>query len=208
MGKYKHRAYQIQRCSSDTVIRRRFLTTVSGIALAGVSAGCLGGGQDASTETATADESTAETTEVNETTTETNETTTGANETTTAGTDVEGEIADAPTALEVTNRELYSTDGEVGLSGTVENTGDETYQWVEAEVTLQDDQGDVLYEFVDESEEELTEGLKPGKTWQFDVVFEEANMADVRTYTLDREARTEALATGNTSTQANGSSSQ
>jgi hypothetical protein len=171
------------------VIRRRFLTTVSGIALAGVSAGCLGGGQDASTETTTSDGATTE-----------------ANETTTAGADVEGEIADAPTALEVTNRELYSTDGEVGLRGTIENTGDEAYQWVEAEVTLQDDQGDALYEFVDESEEELTQGLKPGKTWQFDVVFEEADMADVRTYTLDLEARTEALGSGNTSTQANDSS--
>ena len=168
--------------------RRTLLTTASGIALTGLSAGCLSGSQGTGTGTPDTD-TTAETAE----TTDATETTTGADETTTSdgdSVDIEGELADAPTALEVTSRELYETDGEVGLRGTVENAGDETYKWVEAEVTLQDDQGDVLYEFIDESEEELTEGLEPGETWEFDVVFEEAEMADVRTYTLDLEGIT------------------
>lgn len=167
------------------------LTTASGIALTGLSAGCLSGSQGSGTETPNADAAAeaAETTDATDAT----ETTTGANETTTGdggSVDIEGELADTPTALEVTSRELYETDGEVGLRGTVENTGDETYKWVEAEVTLQDDQGDALYEFIDESEEELTEGLEPGERWEFDVVFQEAEMGDVRTYTLDLEGVT------------------
>jgi uncharacterized cupredoxin-like copper-binding protein len=162
------------------------LTTASGIALTGLSAGCLSGSQGSGTETPNADATAETTTGANETTTDADETTTGDSD----SVDIEGELADAPTALKVTNRELYETDGEVGLRGTIENTGDEIYKWVEAEVTLQDDQGEILYEFIDESEEELTEGLKPGKTWEFDVVFEEAKMSEVRTYTLDLEGRT------------------
>lgn len=99
--------------------------------------------------------------------------------------DLDGEIGDSPDGLEVTNHELYQTNGEVGLRGTVENTGEQAYESVEAEVTLQDDQGEVLYEFIDETEEAQTTSLPAGESWDFDVVFEEAKMAEVTNYTIN-----------------------
>jgi archaellum component FlaG (FlaF/FlaG flagellin family) len=175
--------------------RRKFLKAASGTAVLGLTAGCLGGEEDQATETADPDETTTEA----GTATETEGTSTADNETTDEGTtdegtttedgaeDVQGEVGETPSALSVTDRELYRTDGEVGLRATVENTGEQAYEHVEAEVTLQDDQGEILYEFVDETEDEEIDSLASGDTWQFDVVFQKAQMGEVRTYTVDLE---------------------
>ncbi|MDS0297271.1 DUF3426 domain-containing protein [Halogeometricum sp. S1BR25-6] len=100
--------------------------------------------------------------------------------------DIDGEILDdSPAGLEVTDRELYQNESAVGLQGTVSNTGDVPYENVQVQVTLQDDQGEVLYEFIDEAETEATQTLAAGSEWQFDVVFEEANMEEVSSYTIE-----------------------
>jgi len=100
-------------------------------------------------------------------------------------TDFDGEIGDIPGNLEVTNHELYETNGEVGLRGTIQNMGDSAFELVQAEVTLQDDAGDILYEFIDESEDASVSQLEAGSEWQFDVTFEEAQISEVTSYTID-----------------------
>jgi hypothetical protein len=167
--------------SFNAMNRRTFLKATGGTSLLGLAAGCLGGEEGEATETANPDATTSGTT-TDGTTTESDETTEDGDQQ-----DIDGEVGESPQALSVASRELYRTDGEVGLRATVENTGDEAFHYVEAEVTLQDDQGEVLYEFIDETEEEQIERLAPGDSWQFDVVFQEAQMAEVRTYTIDLE---------------------
>jgi uncharacterized cupredoxin-like copper-binding protein len=157
--------------------RRKFLKATGGTSLLGLAAGCLGGESGEATETANPDATTT-----GDATTETDETTEQSDQQ-----DIEGEVGESPQALTVADREIYRTDGEVGLRATVNNTGDEAFHYVEAEVTLQDDQGEVLYEFIDETEEEQVDELAPGKSWEFDVVFQEAKMDEVRTYTIDLE---------------------
>ncbi|MFC6723708.1 FxLYD domain-containing protein [Halobium palmae] len=168
--------------------RRQLLKTTGALAGGLGLAGCGGqsGSEATETEAVTDTEAAATTASGNETTTMGNETTGNESTGTTDGdiSDIDGELGDSPPGLEVTGRELYETNGEVGLRGTVENTGNGEYATVEAEVTLQDDQGEILYEFIDESEEAQTASLPPGESWQFDVLFEEAQMAEVTSYTI------------------------
>lgn len=158
-------------------MERRKFVKLSGIASAGLlTAGCMGDGDQA---TATGD--------VTDTTTTTDAEAADAE---TTGTDddlpdIDGELGDSPEGLDITNRELFRTNGEVGLRATVENVGNRTYEYVEAEVTLQDDQGEILYEFIDETEEDDIRNLAPGDTWDFRVVFEEAQMNEVTNYTIN-----------------------
>lgn len=169
--------------------RRKLLKATGAAAFAGLAAGCIGegpgaGGGETDTEapTATASPTETGTTEPEGTTNET-DTQTGTEDGDLL--DIDGEIGDTPDNLEVTNHELYQTNGEVGLRGTIQNVSDQAYGHVEAEVTLQDDQGDILYEFIDETEEESVPQLEAGNEWQFDVVFEEAQMSEVTEYTID-----------------------
>jgi len=157
--------------------RRRFIEAAGATGLAGLIAGCIGGQGPGDTGTESPTDAGTETGTGNET-----ETGTGTDD---GGSDVTGTVGDTEDGLEVTNHELYETDGEVGLQGTIRNTGDQAYGYVEAEVTLQDDQGEVLYEFIDETEEESVSQLEVGSEWQFDVVFEEAQMSEVSEYTID-----------------------
>jgi hypothetical protein len=181
--------------------RRRFIEGAGATGLAGLIAGCIGGQgpgdtgtespadagtespADAGTEAPAGTESPTETDAGTETGTG-NETETGTG-TADGGSDVTGTVEDTEDDLEVTNHELYETGGEVGLQGTIQNTGDHAYGYVDVEVTLQDDQGDVLYEFIDETEEADVSRLEAGSEWQFDVVFEEAQMSEVTEYSLD-----------------------
>jgi hypothetical protein len=98
--------------------------------------------------------------------------------------DVDVEVVDAEENLEVTDYGLYRAESAVGLRGTIENTGEQAYEYVQVEVTLQDDQGDLLYEFVDETETETVSTIQPGDEWEFDVVFEEAEMSAVTDFSI------------------------
>ncbi|MDS0296081.1 FxLYD domain-containing protein [Halogeometricum luteum] len=179
------------------MFRRKFLKAAGASGVAGLAAGCMGGEQSEATEAA------GGTTGGDGTATETaTETETGTTESTADGTesglgDVTGEVGDTPDGLEVASHSVYAEQSAVGLRGTVENTGDEDYQYVQAQVTLQDDQGDVLYEFFDETEQADTVTLPTGESWDFDVLFEEADdLSAVTAYTVDLAASTGGTGTG------------
>ena len=162
--------------------RRKFIKTSGAVSAGILVAGCIGGDESEATEVADVTDTTSTTTTETETDTETeSETDTETDD----PLDIDGEVGESVQGLEVTNRELYRTNGAVGLRGTVENVGNRTFEYVEAEVTLQDDQGEILYEFIDETEEADVANFTPDDTWDFDVVFEEAQMAEVTNYTID-----------------------
>ncbi|MDS0296047.1 FxLYD domain-containing protein [Halogeometricum luteum] len=164
------------------MFRRKFVKAAGATMVGGLLAGCSGS-SGGSTETGTGSATGTETTDgMGEGTTEGSGTGTGSGD----ALDIDGEILeDSPPGLEVTDRELYQNASAVGFRGTVSNTGDVPYENVQVQVTLQDDQGEVLYEFIDEAETEATQTLAPDSEWEFDVVFEEANMAEVANYTIE-----------------------
>lgn len=162
--------------------RRKFIK-LSSVASAGLfTAGCMGNdepqGADATKTTKTTETTATETGTETENTTETSTATV-------ASLDIYGENNESIEGLKITNRELYRTNGEVGLRGTVENVGNKPFESVEVEVVLQDDQGEVLDEVIDETEEDEIDRLTPGNTWEFEVIFEEAQMAEVTSYTIN-----------------------
>jgi hypothetical protein len=101
--------------------------------------------------------------------------------------ELEGEVTgDSVGALEVVERNLYRTATGTGLLGTVENTGNNPYEFVEVNVTMYDDAGEILYEFVDETEEAEIDGIfGPGQRWNFNVRFQEVNdISAITRYTI------------------------
>ncbi|WP_162562584.1 FxLYD domain-containing protein [Salinigranum rubrum] len=170
--------------------RRKFVKAAGVATVALGTAGCLGGESSEASETGTSPSTEAGTDQPTETSTE--QPAEGSTETGEANEDmndldIDGVIGDSPEYLEVTSQELYQENGEVGVRGTVENTGDQPYESVEVEVVVHDDAGDVLYEFIDEKEEAQRGSLAAGESWQFDVVFEEAQMSEVTEYTVNVE---------------------
>jgi hypothetical protein len=167
------------------MFRRKFIKATGATMLGGALAGCSGT-SSGNTETGGGATETASDGATDTTSEDTGTTGDGTGTESDDLGDLDSEILDDdPEALQVTNEELYEEESAVGLRGTVENTGDVPYESVEVEVTLQDDQGEVLYEFIDETEEEQMQTLKAGAEWEFDVVFEEAKMNEVRKYTVE-----------------------
>ncbi|SFR32568.1 DUF3426 domain-containing protein [Halogeometricum limi] len=163
------------------MFRRKFIKATGATIVGSALAGCSG---SSSGSTETTGESTTEAGATTEAGTETSAET-GTEEG--ALGDLDGEWLDdeGPEGLEVTSHQTYETDGEVGLEGVVANQGEVAYESVQVEVTLQDDQGELLYEFIDETEQEATTTLEPGAEWEFNVVFEEAQMNEVANYTIE-----------------------
>ncbi|MDS0297237.1 twin-arginine translocation signal domain-containing protein [Halogeometricum sp. S1BR25-6] len=173
------------------MFRRKFLKAAGASGVAGLAAGCMGGEQSEATEAAGGTTSGGETATETATETETETTESTADGTESGLGDVTGEVGDTPEGLEVASHNLYAEQSAVGLRGTVENTSEEGYRYVQAQVTLQDDQGDVLYEFFDETEQADTVTLQAGESWDFDVLFEEADdLSAVTAYTVDLAAST------------------
>jgi uncharacterized membrane protein len=170
--------------------RRKFVKAAGAATIALGTTGCLGGESTTASETGTppstetdTNQSTGEGTEQPaEGSTETGEASENIEDL-----DIDGVVGESPEYLEVTSQELYQENGEVGVRGTVENTGDQPYESVEVEVVVQDDAGDVLYEFVDEKEEVQRGSLAAGESWQFNVIFEEARLSEVTEYTVTVE---------------------
>ena len=180
------------------MFRRKFLKAAGASGVAGLAAGCMGGEQSEATEVAGTEGTTGgETGSETATQTETETAESTADGTESGLGDVTGEVGNTPEGLEVASHDVYAEQSAVGLRGTVENTGSEGYQYVQAQVTLQDDQGDVLYEFFDETEQADTVTLPTGESWDFDVLFEEADdLSAVTAYTVDLAASTGATGTG------------
>ena len=195
--------------------RRSFVST-AGATVAGLAlAGCAGDTGDADgTPTETETELVETTTEASETETPTetatetegtetvgNQTDTGnqtgtGNQTDTEGgyniDEFEGEIgAGGDDNLEVVNHEVYQTGDDVGVVGSVRNTGDTAYEVVQVDVTL--NHGDTgIGDFTITSEEQIND-LAPGETWQFRVSFQDAledeELTDAVTYTITTEGQ-------------------
>lgn len=72
----------------------------------------------------------------------------------------------------------------VGVKGVLKNVSDATYSEVEVTVTLYDDTGDVLGEWLDNTADESTDGLKPGEKWDFDVAFQNADVGEAARYAV------------------------
>lgn len=97
--------------------------------------------------------------------------------------DVEGETGETADNLELTSSSMLETSRGVAVMGTVRNTGDTDYEFVEAEVTLND--GDtVLGEWVDTTEEEL-DGLHAGELWRFMAPFDGEEMYEATGFTIN-----------------------
>lgn len=191
--------------------RRSFLSTASATVAGLALAGCAGDTGDANgtptgTETATETELVETTTEAGgtetptETATETEgtETETGTgtgnqtgNQTDTEGgynvDDFEGELgAGGDDNLEIVDHEVYRTGDDVGVTGSVTNTGDAAYENVQVDVTL--NHGDTSIGEFDTTSQEQINDLAPGETWQFRVSFEDAledeELTGAVTYTI------------------------
>lgn len=72
----------------------------------------------------------------------------------------------------------------VGVKGVLKNVSDATYSEVEVTVTLYDDTDDVLGEWLDNTADESTDGLKPGEKWDFDVAFQNADVGEAARYAV------------------------
>lgn len=170
------------------MFRRRFLAGVAGSAVAGLTAGCVGesgrateaGGGAASGTTARGSATGTDPTGA-----------AAAGEATSTGEgsvpDVDGTVGeDGPAGLSITAHDLYRDGDGIGLRGSVENTGDGAYGYVEAEVILRDDRGVPLAEFVDEGERPVA--LGPGDEWAFDVALDGADASAIAGYTVSLDA--------------------
>ena len=71
-----------------------------------------------------------------------------------------------------------------GVRGVLKNTADQAYQDVEVQVTLYDETDDILGEWLDNTEESDISYLNPGQTWQWNVVFEGADIGKAARYTV------------------------
>lgn len=147
--------------------RRDFMKTASAATATLAVAGCLGGPGEGTDPEPDASG--------NQTNTTGNQT----NATDSDFYDIEGDIQ-TPDNLEVTQQRLFQTAGGVGVFGSVENVGDQAYEYVEATVTLEDDAGDVLFDVVDQTEEDAIDLLAPGATWDFRVYFQEVEQPPQR----------------------------
>lgn len=97
----------------------------------------------------------------------------------------EGEVT-AEETLKVTMSSLFKTEDEgAGVMGTVKNTGEVPYTYVEAQATLYDETDDVLGEFFDNTEEEAIDDLGAGEIWQFSIFFDRADLGEAASYSIN-----------------------
>ncbi|NHN41635.1 hypothetical protein G9C85_08310 [Halorubellus sp. JP-L1] len=108
---------------------------------------------------------------------------------------VEGETGETADNLALTSTTMVETSRGVAVMGTVENTGETAYDFVEVEVTLND--GDsTIGEVADTSDDEL-DGLGAGELWRFMTSFDGEEMYAATGYTVNIDGE---LANGGTET--------
>lgn len=84
--------------------------------------------------------------------------------------------------------DIFGNEGDgAGVRGELKNTADQAYKFVEVQVTLYDDTDDVLGEWLDNTEQSNRGRLNPGSTWQFNVIFEGADIGQAARYTISAE---------------------
>ena len=165
------------------MFRRKFVKTAGGTALAGLIAGCPGNGEPTPTEGPTETTTSGETTTAGETETETAQETTAG-----GGGDIQTTVGNLPQGLEVRNVSVQETDGnDAGavVTGTIANTGGQTYQQLEVQATLLDQTDDVLGQFFDNTEGENIETFGQGDTWQFSIDLPSADLGNAAAVRID-----------------------
>ncbi len=165
---------------------RRQLLKAAGVTALGLGvAGCAGESNDTgpagsaggdsegdtrgTTKTATADDAITE----NETaeTTET-DTATETEPTTETDSDVEGTVTDDSDApLQIVEHHYYRDGDAEGVRGTVENTSDRAFSYVEVHLAPKNEKEETLDRFQVDSQGSI-DSLGPGETWEFDVEIE------------------------------------
>jgi len=106
--------------------------------------------------------------------------------TTTAGVpDLDEMLGETPEGIEVSNTELTRDFEQIQVTGTVENTGDQTFDEVEVAVTLLDDNDELIGQFFHDTEEAEVESLEPGAQWDFTVDFPAEDAEDAARYRID-----------------------
>lgn len=105
---------------------------------------------------------------------------------TTAGTpDLDETLGGTPEGIEVSNTELTRSVEQIQVTGTLENTGDQTFDEVEVAVTLLDDNDEIIGQFFHDTEEAEVESLEPDGEWEFTVDFPAEDAEDAAGYRID-----------------------
>ncbi|WP_239640413.1 DUF3426 domain-containing protein [Halogeometricum pallidum] len=102
--------------------------------------------------------------------------------------DLEENTGNIPQGLEVTDTQLTRLDGDgagARLTGTVRNTGSQTYEQIEVQATLLDDTDDVLGAWFDNTEGEDIQTFGSGDEWQFSIDFPSADLGNAAGYRID-----------------------
>lgn len=99
--------------------------------------------------------------------------------------DLNGMVGETPDNVQVSNTQLQRSGGDAVVTGTVENTGDETLEEVEVQVTLLDENDEIIGQFFHDTEEAELESLEAGATWDFSVSFSEDDLEDAASYRID-----------------------
>lgn len=97
--------------------------------------------------------------------------------------ELEAELGETPDSIELMDSRLVETQSGAAVIGTLKNTGNNPYSFLEVEVTLND--GDtVLGEWIDSTEEEIND-LGAGESWRFDATFDNENVYEATGYTIN-----------------------
>lgn len=125
---------------------------------------------------------------------------------------IDGDLGESVSEhVTVDSHMTFQTAENVGVTGVIKNTSGQALDHVEVEVTLND--GDTLIgEFVDTNDEEV-EYLGAGKEWRFWVTFDDEELTEQTSYTIEVDAEVaddtgtgaeNGTATGNGTTTGNG----
>ncbi|MDS0295920.1 FxLYD domain-containing protein [Halogeometricum luteum] len=97
------------------------------------------------------------------------------------GESVEGSVRSSSTPLEITEQTYFEQENVVGVSGSVENTGDSTYSLVKVHLSPMEDD-DPRGKFFATTETQNVDQLGPGETWNFVVAFDKSSIESFNQY--------------------------
>ena len=97
------------------------------------------------------------------------------------GESVEGSVRSSSTPLEITEQAYFEQEDVVGVTGSVENTGDATYSLVKVHLSPMEND-DPRGQFFATTETQNVDQLGPGETWNFVVAFNKSSVESFDQY--------------------------
>ena len=167
--------------AQDSHEKLKFLGHSLFVASSPVEASSRGGGAGSEND---GSGGTTNATATNSTATTSNQTATNATSTTAGGTQNGSDVGQGGEG-----NGWWTTGQVAGVRGELKNVGNETFTYVEVNVTLYDESDDVLGEWLDNTEEESIGQLKPGQKWDFDVVFQNADIGKAASYSISADGK-------------------